>query len=186
MRRLQPLKQTKLVSLESTSPYKSWLTVFQIDVAVNAPESGIIKELLANEEDTVTVGQDLLKLELGGSPGRAEKESASSEPKEPASSDQSTSSDPKSSKKDDSSPAPPAEGRKTEPPAQEQPEKESPPPKQAESKAEPKKAEPKSSSSTPTLGNREERRVIILSVVIASIAANRFSGQNESDASTNC
>ncbi|PKS07054.1 hypothetical protein jhhlp_005651 [Lomentospora prolificans] len=37
----------------------------KIDVAVNAPEAGTIKELLVNEEDTVTVGQDLLRLEPG-------------------------------------------------------------------------------------------------------------------------
>ncbi|KAK6608951.1 2-oxoacid dehydrogenase acyltransferase [Botrytis cinerea] len=60
----------------------------KIDVAVNAPEAGTIKEFLANEEDTVTVGQDL----------------ASSEPKEAASKDQSTSSDPEPSKKEDSKP----------------------------------------------------------------------------------
>ncbi|KMU73278.1 dihydrolipoamide S-succinyltransferase [Coccidioides immitis RMSCC 3703] len=35
----------------------------KIDVTVNAPESGIIKEFLAKEEDTVTVGQDLVKLQ---------------------------------------------------------------------------------------------------------------------------
>lgn len=171
------MKQTKFVIPESTSSYKSWLTTFQIDVAVNAPEAGTIKELLANEEDTVTVGQDLVKLELGGSPGGAEKESASSEPKEPASSDQPTSSEPKPSKKDDSAPAPPAE---------EQPKKESPAPKQAESKTEPKKTEPKPSSSAPGLGNREERRVSAISVVTSGTAADSFSGQNESDASTNC
>ncbi|KAK3076446.1 2-oxoglutarate dehydrogenase complex E2 component, partial [Teratosphaeriaceae sp. CCFEE 6253] len=31
----------------------------KIDVAVNAPTAGTIKEFLAKEEDTVTVGQDL-------------------------------------------------------------------------------------------------------------------------------
>jgi 2-oxoglutarate dehydrogenase E2 component (dihydrolipoamide succinyltransferase) len=144
---------------------KSPLTTFQIDVAVNAPEAGTIKELLANEEDTVTVGQDLVKLELGGSPGGAEKENAPSEPKELASSDQSTSSEPKPSKKDESAPTPPAEEKRPETPAQEQPKKQSPPPKQTESKPEPKKTEPKPSSSTPTLGNREERRVCVMSVV---------------------
>ncbi|KAI1955626.1 2-oxoglutarate dehydrogenase complex E2 component [Ophidiomyces ophidiicola] len=35
----------------------------KIDVTVNAPASGIVKQFLANEEDTVTVGQDLVKLE---------------------------------------------------------------------------------------------------------------------------
>jgi 2-oxoglutarate dehydrogenase E2 component (dihydrolipoamide succinyltransferase) len=180
------LKRIKFVWPESISSCKSQLTAFQIDVAVNAPEAGTIKELLANEEDTVTVGQDLVKLEPGGSPGGAEKESASSEPKEPASSDQSTSSEPKPSKKDSSTPAPPAEEKKQEPSAQEQPKKESPSPKQTESKPEPKKTEPKPSSSAPTLGNREERRVGVISVVSGGTTADRISGQNESDASTNC
>ncbi|SCV74282.1 BQ2448_6714 [Microbotryum intermedium] len=40
----------------------------KIDVAVNAPKSGYIRELLAQEEDTVTVGQDLFKLEAGDAP----------------------------------------------------------------------------------------------------------------------
>lgn len=164
------MKQTKFVSPGSISSCNSRLTTFQIDVAVNAPEPGTIKELLANEEDTVTVGQDLVKLELGGSSEGAEKESASSESKEPASSDQSTSSEPKPSKKDDSTPAPPAEEKKPEPPTQEQPKKESPPPKQTESK----KSEPKPSSSAPTLGNREERRVCVISVVTSGTGADRF------------
>lgn len=37
----------------------------QIDVQVNAPQSGKIVKLLANEEDTVVVGQDLLIIEPG-------------------------------------------------------------------------------------------------------------------------
>ena len=37
----------------------------QIDVSVNAPQSGTIVKFLANEEDTVTVGQDLFVLEPG-------------------------------------------------------------------------------------------------------------------------
>lgn len=37
----------------------------QIDVTVNAPTAGKITALLANEEDTVTVGQDLFKIEPG-------------------------------------------------------------------------------------------------------------------------
>jgi len=130
------------------------LSSSQIDVAVNAPEAGTIKEFLANEEDTVTVGQDLVLLELGGAPSGGEKEKGGSEPKEPASKDQSTSSDPEPSKKEDSkpkeetSPAPPPakEEKKPEP-------KEAPPPKKTESKSDSK------SASTPALGNREERRV---------------------------
>ncbi|KAG5463149.1 MAG: LOW QUALITY PROTEIN: hypothetical protein BJ554DRAFT_1483, partial [Olpidium bornovanus] len=37
----------------------------KVDVAVNAPFSGIIKEVYAKEEDLVTVGADLFKLEAG-------------------------------------------------------------------------------------------------------------------------
>ncbi|KAK2628883.1 hypothetical protein QTJ16_001986 [Diplocarpon rosae] len=123
----------------------------KIDVAVNAPEAGTIKEFLANEDDTVTVGQDLVRLELGGAREGASKEKASSEPKEPASIKQPTSSDSGQSKKDESKSASapsPAQEKKPEP------KKESPPQKQSESNS-----DAKSSSSTPTLGNREERRV---------------------------
>ncbi|GAA5966256.1 hypothetical protein JCM5350_007206 [Sporobolomyces pararoseus] len=53
----------------------------KIDVAVNAPKSGTITELLANEEDTVAVGQDLFKLEAGDAPagGAAKKEESPKE-----------------------------------------------------------------------------------------------------------
>jgi 2-oxoglutarate dehydrogenase E2 component (dihydrolipoamide succinyltransferase) len=37
----------------------------KIDVSVNAPTAGKILELLAREEDTVTVGQDLFRIEPG-------------------------------------------------------------------------------------------------------------------------
>jgi 2-oxoglutarate dehydrogenase E2 component (dihydrolipoamide succinyltransferase) len=37
----------------------------KIDVSVNAPQAGKIVELLAKEEDTVTVGQDLFRIEPG-------------------------------------------------------------------------------------------------------------------------
>jgi len=69
----------------------------KIDVSVNAPEAGTIKEFLANEEDTVTVGQELVRMETGGSPGESKETSATSEPKDAASSDQSTSSQPSGS-----------------------------------------------------------------------------------------
>ena len=39
----------------------------QIDVAVNAPSAGVLTDLLAQEEDTVTVGQDLFKLDTSAS-----------------------------------------------------------------------------------------------------------------------
>ncbi|KAK0517244.1 hypothetical protein JMJ35_000399 [Cladonia borealis] len=138
----------------------------KIDVAVNAPEAGTIKEFLANEEDTVTVGQDLLKLELGGPPKGGDKQKAGQEPKAPAPDDQSSSSDPEP-KKDEAetqqeSARPPPE-KKSEPQPQESkpspPAKEPPAPKEPAPKPqEPKKPESKPKDAAP-LGNREERRV---------------------------
>lgn len=37
-------------------------------MAVNAPKAGTITELLAEEEDTVAVGQDLFRMEPGEAP----------------------------------------------------------------------------------------------------------------------
>ena len=65
---------------------------------MNAPEAGTIKEYLANEEDTVTVGQDLLKLDLDGTPKGGDKQEGGQEPKAPAAANQPTSSDPKPKK----------------------------------------------------------------------------------------
>ena len=109
---------------------------------MNAPQAGTIKEFLAQEEDTVTVGQDLVRLELGGEP-KPKEESKPAEPKE------STPSESKPAQKDEPSP-PKKEG--APPPPQEQPKKASPPPKQPETKA-------TESKSTSAPGNREERRV---------------------------
>ncbi|KAK4229297.1 Dihydrolipoyllysine-residue succinyltransferase [Podospora fimiseda] len=110
----------------------------KIDVAVNAPEAGVIKEFLANEEDTVTVGQDLVRIELGGEKPASEpkEESAPAEKKpEPEA--------PVAPKADESKPAAPAS-----------PKKETPAPPKQESKPAPAAAEKPA-----TLGNREERRV---------------------------
>lgn len=146
---------------------------------MNAPEAGTIKEYLANEEDTVTVGQDLLKLELGGAPTGGDKQDGGQEPKAPAPDDQSTSSDPEP-KKDEgtsgqdpsstltSSPTPPKKeseslkqkerkqsGTEREMSAREQsPSKSSKP-----DKSESKKTNSKATSSDGPYGNRDERRV---------------------------
>ncbi|KAF9329308.1 2-oxoglutarate dehydrogenase complex E2 component, partial [Podila minutissima] len=40
----------------------------KVDVAVNSPKAGTIVELYAKEEETVAVGADLFKLELGDAP----------------------------------------------------------------------------------------------------------------------
>ncbi|KAJ2324259.1 hypothetical protein GGH92_010725, partial [Coemansia sp. RSA 2673] len=37
----------------------------KVDIPVNSPVGGVIRELLAKEEDTVVVGQDLFKIEEG-------------------------------------------------------------------------------------------------------------------------
>jgi 2-oxoglutarate dehydrogenase E2 component (dihydrolipoamide succinyltransferase) len=108
--------------------------VFQIDVAVNAPTSGTITELLANEEDTVTVGQDLLKIEPGAAPegGAKPVEAAKEEVKAPA-----------------------------EPKKEEAPKAAAPAaaPAPAPKAAAPKAPEPKAPSAAAPFGSREERRV---------------------------
>ncbi|KAL1639429.1 2-oxoglutarate dehydrogenase complex E2 component [Diplodia intermedia] len=112
----------------------------KIDVSVNAPEAGTIAELLVKEEDTVTVGQDLIKLELGGAPPEGKKEeTAKDEPKEPAPKEQETSQ----------------EEKKPEPPKQES--KPQPPPQQEKKPAPAKEEQPKKTDSP--FGSREERRV---------------------------
>lgn len=117
-------------------------TVPQIDVSVNAPESGTIKEFLVSEEDTVTVGQDLVKLELGGAP-EGKKDAAPEQPKEPA-----TEKEPAAEKPKEPAPAP-------EKPKEPEPSKPAPPSEKPKETPKPQgAAEPK-----PTLGNREERRV---------------------------
>ncbi|KAH8592221.1 hypothetical protein B0O99DRAFT_630047 [Bisporella sp. PMI_857] len=114
----------------------------KIDVAVNAPEAGTIKEFLVNEEDTVTVGQDLLRLELGGPPEagakKAEPEPSSSEPAKEES---------KNEQKSEPSPPPKKPGASESKPEL----------TKDASKSEPKKPDSKQASSA--FGSREERRV---------------------------
>ncbi|KAL6898757.1 dihydrolipoyllysine-residue succinyltransferase [Trichoderma evansii] len=116
----------------------------KIDVAVNATEAGIIKEFFVNEEDTVTVGQDLVRVELGGekpaSSGEAEK------PKEEESTPSASASE--------STPLAEPEQPKSQPATSES-EKPAPPQKAAE--------QPSGAAGPPKVesvgGNREERRV---------------------------
>lgn len=118
--------------------------MFQIDVSVNAPEAGTIKEFLANEEDTVTVGQELVKLELGGAP--EPKAESAEKPKEPAAADK-----PKSPAPETKEPEP----AKTSTEKPSKPETQSPKPQPPASKQQPAE-EPK-----PSIGGREERRVCV-------------------------
>ncbi|KAK9372234.1 uncharacterized protein V1513DRAFT_452956 [Lipomyces chichibuensis] len=109
----------------------------KIDVAVNAPSAGVITELLAEEESTVTVGQDLFKIdtEASGSSG-------------------SSSEAPKTTPKEEAAPATPApEAAK---PATPEPPKASAPPPPPPKAAEPVQATPAAPS---PFGSREESRV---------------------------
>lgn len=60
----------------------------KIDVTINAPKAGTIVEILAKEDETVTVGQDLYKLAPGGS---SDSSSSSSSKSSPSSSDEGSS-----------------------------------------------------------------------------------------------
>ncbi|KAF4983830.1 hypothetical protein FZEAL_867 [Fusarium zealandicum] len=124
----------------------------KIDVAVNATEAGTIKEFLVGEEDTVTVGQDLVRIELGGAPSGDKKEA----PK-----DESNKEEPKTSEsesKPESKPEP-----KKQDSAPESKKESAPAPSKPEPQRQPEKKESKSESSAstggPSMGNRDERRV---------------------------
>lgn len=111
----------------------------KIDVAVNAPFAGTITEFLVKPEDTVTVGQPLLKIERGE--GSASQNKPKEEKKDEA---------PKETKKDE---APKEEKKEAAAPA--------PTPKKEESKPAPKKeAAPKKEESVVGFGGaRKEERV---------------------------
>ncbi|KAJ0289416.1 hypothetical protein COL940_001613 [Colletotrichum noveboracense] len=115
--------------------------------------SCVIKEFLVNEEDTVTVGQDIVKLELGGKkPG-----SSSKDPSEGK-----TTSD-KPAAEPESQPEPSKSESKPEPKDEPQPESKpaAPPAKETKetSKPVPSPSKETASSTGPSLGSREERRV---------------------------
>lgn len=139
----------------------------------------MIKELLAKEEDTVTVGQDLVKLELGESSQEGGEQQASQEPKAPAPEEQPTSSDPKpdagqpkgTPQAETQKPTPkpeqePSAEQKTPIPPEKEPKKEpkkqgshAPPPREDAVRSEPKAAELKADSTSTLFGGRGERRV---------------------------
>ncbi|KAK0757574.1 hypothetical protein N5P37_009588 [Trichoderma harzianum] len=116
----------------------------KIDVAVNATEAGVIKEFFVSEEDTVTVGQDLVRVEIGG-----EKPAESEKPKEESA--------PSPSESKESKPAAEPEQPKSEPAKSEKPAPPPQPKEQPEKKSQPEPAA--ASKSEPAAGNREERRV---------------------------
>ncbi|KAJ3857955.1 dihydrolipoamide succinyltransferase [Lentinula lateritia] len=116
----------------------------KIDVSVNAPSAGIIKELLANEEDTVAVGQDLFVFE----PGEVSESSSTPPPKEDSKEDKPKESHSTEEKPKEDEPKKPEPSEKPAPP----PPETKPPKKEA-----PKPAEPKSAA--PVAGSRNETRV---------------------------
>ena len=131
----------------------------KIDVSVNAPEAGKITELLVNEGDTVTVGQEIAKMETGAGGGEGAKE-AKEEPKEPASEDQPTSSQPAEPKEKEPKKEEP---KKEEPPPPPKKEEKPAPPKEEKKPAPPKEEkkpdEPKGIDSPFGKGSRNENRV---------------------------
>ncbi|OQE18671.1 hypothetical protein PENSTE_c017G06087 [Penicillium steckii] len=110
----------------------------KIDVSVNAPESGIIKELLVSEEDTVTVGQDIIKLEPGAAPEGGKQESAPEPRQEEKPKESAPAEKPKES---------------AEKPQAEKPKPQAEKPKPAE------KPKEETKETKPAVGGREERRV---------------------------
>ena len=110
---------------------------------MNAPESGTIKEFLANEEDTVTVGQDLVRIETGGAPP------ADGDKQAPVESKEGTPVPEKDAQPEKAAEAKPKQQHAPTP----APEKTEAVPKQESRPAQPPKEAPA------TLGNREERRV---------------------------
>ncbi|KAH7102934.1 dihydrolipoamide succinyltransferase [Auriculariales sp. MPI-PUGE-AT-0066] len=127
----------------------------KIDVSVNAPQAGVITELLANEEDTVTVGQDLFVVEQGEggqAPPATPKEDKKPEPTEEAKKEESKSEQEKQPKEDKKpAPPPPSESKSSE--KKEPSEKKAPAPSKETSKPE--------KPATPALqpGSRNETRV---------------------------
>lgn len=111
----------------------------KIDVEVNAPVAGTITELLVNVDDTVEVGQEIVKIEEGAAPEGGKKE----EPKEES----------QPEKKEE-----PKKEEKKEEPKKEEPKKEEPK-KEAPKKEAPKKDTKEQNSQTFTSFSRSEERV---------------------------
>ncbi|KAM0787572.1 hypothetical protein ACM66B_003642 [Microbotryomycetes sp. NB124-2] len=134
----------------------------KVDISVNAPKAGVIKELLAAEEDTVTVGQDLFRIDAGAqAEGGAKKEESA--PKEEKTEQDAPKEEPKAKEEQqqDSKPAPKKDESKQpaqEPKKTEEPRQPKPAPQKQESK-ESKKKESDEPKPAPASGSRTETRV---------------------------
>ncbi|RYP62108.1 hypothetical protein DL769_007462 [Monosporascus sp. CRB-8-3] len=125
----------------------------KIDVAVNAPEAGVLKELLANEEDTVVVDQEIAKIEGGAAkPEGGEKKPESKEP--PKKEEASTEARPAPAEAENK----PELKRESKPESQAAKRSPAPQPKK-ESQPAAQPAKETLASAGPMLGSREERRV---------------------------
>ncbi|KIM22570.1 hypothetical protein M408DRAFT_283359 [Serendipita vermifera MAFF 305830] len=136
----------------------------KIDVSVNAPKAGKITELLAKEEDTVTVGQDLFKIEPGEGGGSGESAAgASTAPRE----DKSETAPPPPKKEEGLDPAPDAKkDAKAEEPTTPPPAKDAvtsaPPSQKPKAKDDKPASKPKEDKPSPppaAPGSRNETRV---------------------------
>jgi 2-oxoglutarate dehydrogenase E2 component (dihydrolipoamide succinyltransferase) len=153
-----------------------------------------------NEEDTVNVGQEIARLELGGAPAEGQKQT---EPKEEKSApaEESQSEPAKDSKPDGpassagsqqqegtSAPKEKAQTPSTTSEASAEAPRQTSPPKQ-ETKPQPKPQakdeQSQAAAREPPLGKREERRVSCIRCPTV-IEANCCSGENEPDASSHC
>ncbi|SJX61601.1 probable KGD2-dihydrolipoyl transsuccinylase component of the lpha-ketoglutarate dehydrogenase complex [Sporisorium reilianum f. sp. reilianum] len=133
----------------------------KIDVSVNAPQSGTIVEVFANEEDTVEVGKDLFKLEPGEAPAGG---ASSGEKKEEPKKEQKKDEQPKEQKQqpekksNDKKPAPSADPQSRPSPASSAP----PPSKPSASSSSASSSKSSSSSTSASksgAASREENRV---------------------------
>ncbi|OCF35274.1 2-oxoglutarate dehydrogenase E2 component (dihydrolipoamide succinyltransferase) [Kwoniella heveanensis CBS 569] len=77
----------------------------KIDVSVNAPMAGKITELLADEDSTVAVGQDLFKIEPGEGDGSGSGSPAAKEESQPSGAARSEPKSAEEGNKDDAAPA---------------------------------------------------------------------------------
>ncbi|OAA81900.1 Dihydrolipoamide succinyltransferase [Akanthomyces lecanii RCEF 1005] len=131
----------------------------KIDVAVNATEAGTIKEFFVNEEDTVTVGQDLVRIESGGSPAPKDESAPKAEDEaKPKAEDQAKpASEPESSQQKKQSE--PKQENKPEGKTQTESAPAVAPKRSATEKKDTAASTAQSSGAGPSLGSREERRV---------------------------
>lgn len=143
------------------------------------------------EEDTVTVGQEIAKIELGGEPSGGKKEEAKEEPKEPAAKEQETPSQLSGEQEKEAPPPPKQEEKKPEPPkAEKKPAPPAPKPQPQKTEAPKQPEAPKTEGGF--TGNREERRVSLFKDYdYCNPDMDRWlnmyeKGENEPHASTNC